>query len=107
MDARCNCSPSLRALAHNNKVIHSSIHPNMLPALLLMKSAAIIPNARLSYTTYTPQYFNLCNCGSYLIEIKHEAEIIKCVEEKSLVFKSYSNETRFFPKTTLTALSEY
>lgn len=57
MDA--TCSPSLRALVHN-RVLHSSIHPNMLPALFLMKSAATIPNARLSYTTYISHSILIC-----------------------------------------------
>lgn len=69
----------------------------MLPALFLMKSAATIPNARLSYTTYISH--------SILICVTVEKKLHK--KKKSLVFKSYSNETRFFPKTTLAALSEY
>lgn len=32
----------------------------MLPALFLMKSAATIPNARLSYTTYISHSILIC-----------------------------------------------
>lgn len=82
MDA--TCSPSLRALVHN-RVLHSSKYaPRSLSHEVGSHNSQ---RKAFIHNLYFPQYFNLCNCGSYLIEIKHEAEIIKCVEEKKFGFQ--------------------